>query len=106
MDAHSRVFDVDPRLEPLAAGVLLDVSLVRLQRRVEVRPVLERDDGLAHRRVRDERRCHTHQKICPFTTWPTRIATAKPTRIAVSRMKKRDAGPASSVVNPPHVSTG
>src|SRR5205085_12587614 len=107
VDAHAAVLDLHERLELLAAGVLLDVSLQGLHRPVDVRPGLRRDDRDGAARVRDVgRRGDAHQNFCPHTRCPTISTTAKPAMISVSSRKKSVAGPASSVVYPPKLSMG
>ena len=68
VDAHvAVVLGADEDVEALAAGVLLDVRLERLQRRVQRRPLARRGTTTSvQRRVGDEReRRDGHQKICP-----------------------------------------
>src|SRR5207253_1225596 len=99
---------LDERLELLAARVLLHVRLQGLHRAVDGLPRLGRDLREGHRRPGDVRqgRREGHQNFCPQMMWPRMRKTANAVRIAVSRRKNSVAGPASSVVYPPKLSTG
>ena len=106
MNAHGALrLGVDERLELLAAGVLLHVTLERLHRAEDLRPRVGRNRRDRQRRPRDVRQDgwnrslgRRHQNFCPQTRCPTISTTAHPVMSTVNNKKNLVAGPAASLV--------